>query len=122
MIGGAIAIAVLALPAFWLVTSGSVGLALLGQLIFVIAICTYGGGCYTFFIEVFDTKSRFTSAAFSYNLGYAVLGGTAPFVGTALVNATNVPFSPAFYVIAIAIMTLLAMLITKVPETRGRRA
>ncbi|KAA9393740.1 MHS family MFS transporter [Kocuria coralli] len=119
MIGGALAIAVLAVPSFMLVTSGSVALALCGQLLFVVAICSYGGGCYTFFIEVFDTKSRFTSAAFSYNLGYAILGGTAPFVGTALVNATAVPFSPAFYVIAIALLTLLAMAITRVPETRG---
>ncbi|WP_233615443.1 MFS transporter [Leucobacter chromiisoli] len=121
LIGGAITIAVLAIPSFLLVTSGSVPLAMCGQLLFVLAICFYGGGCYTFFIEVFDTKTRFTSAAFSYNLGYALLGGTAPFVGTALVNATEVPFSPAFYVIGIALLTLVAMAITKVPETRGLR-
>lgn len=119
LVGGAIAIAVLAIPAFSLVTSGSVGLAFLGQLIFVIAICFYGGGCYTFFIEVFDTRNRFTSAAFSYNLGYALLGGTAPFIGTALVDATGVPHSPAFYVIAVAVMTLVVIAATRVPETRG---
>lgn len=119
MIFGALAIAVLAVPAFWLVTSGNVVLALCGQLLFVVAICFYGGGCYTFFIEVFDTRNRFTSAAFSYNLGYALLGGTAPFVGTAMVNATKVPYSPAFYVIGIAFLTLVVMALTKVPETRG---
>lgn len=119
MIGGAITIAVLAVPAFMLVTSGNVGLVLVGQMLFVLAICFYGGGCYTFFIEVFDTRNRFTSAAFSYNLGYALLGGTAPFIGTALVDSTGVPFAPAFYVIAIAILTLVVMWLTKVPETRG---
>jgi MHS family proline/betaine transporter-like MFS transporter len=119
LIGGALAIAVLAIPAFSLVTSGSVGLALVGQLIFVVAICFYGGGCYTFFIEVFDTRNRFTSAAFSYNLGYAILGGTAPFIGTAMVEATSVPHSPAYYVIGVALLTLIVMAITKVPETRG---
>ena len=121
LVWGAVAIAVLAVPAFMLVTSGSVVLALCGQMLFVVAICFYGGGCYTFFIEVFDTKTRFTSAAFSYNLGYAVLGGTAPFVGTAMVNATGVPFSPAFYVIGIAVLTLVVMAVTRVPETRGWR-
>ncbi len=119
MIGGAITIALFAIPAFSLVTSGSVPLALCGQMIFVLAICFYGGGCYTFFIEVFDTRNRFTSAAFSYNLGYALLGGTAPFIGTALVNSTGVPHAPAFYVIAIAVLTLVVMAVTKVPETRG---
>lgn len=119
LICGAIAIAVLAIPAFSLVTSGSVGLALVGQLIFVVAICCYGGGCYTFFIEVFDTRNRFTSAAFSYNLGYAILGGTAPFIGTALVESTAVPYSPAYYVIGVAVLTLIVMAVTRVPETRG---
>lgn len=119
LIGGALAIAVLAIPAFSLVTSGSVGLALVGQLIFVVAICFYGGGCYTFFIEVFDTRNRFTSAAFSYNLGYAILGGTAPFIGTAMVEATSIPHSPAYYVIGVSLLTLIVMAVTRVPETRG---
>ena len=38
-----------------------------------------------------------------------------------LVNATGVAFSPAFYVIGIAVLTLIVMAITKVPETRGWR-
>lgn len=122
MIAGTLALAVLAVPAFMLVTSGSMGLALVGQLIFVVAITIYGGGCYTFFVEVFEPKTRFTSAAFSYNVGYAVLGGTAPFVGTALVDATDVAFSPAFYVIGIALLVLLFLIFGRVPETRGLHA
>lgn len=122
MIAGTITLAVLAVPAFLLVTSGDLWLALLGQLIFVLAMTIYGGGCYTFFVEVFDPKTRFTSAAFSYNLGYALLGGTAPFVGAALVDVTDVPFSPAYYVIAIALLVLLFIFLGRVPETRGRHA
>lgn len=116
---GALAIFVAAIPAFLLVTSGNVMLALAGQLLFVLAITCYGGGCYTFFIEVFDTRTRFTSAAFSYNLGYAIFGGTAPFIGTAIVGSTGVAYAPAFYVMAIAVVTLLVVFGTKVPETRG---
>lgn len=122
MIAGTIALSVLAVPAFMLVTSGSMGLALIGQLIFVLAITIYGGGCYTFFVEVFEPKTRFTSAAFSYNVGYAVLGGTAPFVGTALVDATAVDYSPAFYVIGVALLVLLFLVFGRVPETRGFHA
>lgn len=120
LFAGLAAILVLALPAFLLVTSGNVGLALIGQLIFVVAITIYGGGCYTFFVEVFDTRTRFTSAAFSYNLGYALFGGTAPLIGTALVSATKIPYSPAFYVMGFAVLVLLLMFALRVPETRGR--
>ena len=120
MLAGLAAILVLALPAFLLVTSGNVALALLGQLLFVLAITIYGGGCYTFFIEVFDTRTRFTSAAFSYNLGYALFGGTAPLIGTALVSASTIPYSPAFYVMGFAVLVLVLMFALRIPETRGR--
>src|SRR5699024_12334051 len=81
LIVGAILLAVTSVPAFELVTSGNMPLAFLGQTIFVLALCCYGGGCYTFFCERFSTKTRFTSAAGSYNVSYAVLGGTAPVGG-----------------------------------------
>jgi len=117
---GSLAIAVLSVPSFMLVTSGSLPLALLGQSLFVVALCIYGGGCYTFFVEIFTTRTRFTSAAISYNGAYAIFGGTAPFVGTALVGGTGVPHAPGFYMAAAAVVVLLLVLFTKVPETRGR--
>jgi MHS family proline/betaine transporter-like MFS transporter len=120
LIAGSAAIALLAFPCFMLVTSGSLGLAILGQLLFVVPLCIYGGGCYTFFVEIFTTKTRFTSAAVSYNLGYALFGGTAPFIGTALVNATGISYSPAYWLCGAAIIVFLLLTLTKVPETRGR--
>jgi MFS transporter, MHS family, proline/betaine transporter len=120
LIAGSLAIAVLSVPSFMLVTSGSLPLALLGQSLFVVALCIYGGGCYTFFVEIFTTRTRFTSAAISYNGAYALFGGTAPFIGTALVGGTGVPHAPGFYMAAAAAVVLLLVLFTKVPETRGR--
>ncbi|TFD07031.1 MULTISPECIES: MFS transporter [unclassified Cryobacterium] len=120
LIAGSAAIAVLAIPSFMLVTSGSLPLALLGQMLFVIPLCIYGGGCYTFFVEIFTTRTRFTSAAVSYNLGYAIFGGTAPLVGTALVASSGVSFAPGFYMAGAAAIVLLLVTLTKVPETRGR--
>jgi len=120
LVAGSAAIAVLAIPCFMLVTSGSLPLAFLGQALFVIPLCIYGGGCYTFFVEIFTTKTRFTSAAVSYNVSYAVFGGTAPLIGTALVAATGVPSAPGFYMAAAAIVVFLLVTLTKVPETHGR--
>lgn len=120
MIAGAITLIVVAIPSMMLVTSGEIWLALLGQLLFVVALTVYGGGCYTFFVEIFDSKTRFTSAAFSYNLGYAIFGGTAPIIGTAMVNFTGLPYAPAFYVIFLATIVLGFIFVAHVPETRGR--
>jgi len=104
-----------------LVTSGSLTLAIMGQLLFVIPMCIYGGGCYTFFVEIFTTKTRFTSAAISYNVGYAIFGGSAPFVGTFLVSQTGVSAAPGYYMAAAAVIVFLLLTLTKVPETHPLR-
>lgn len=122
LIVGAAALAVLSIPCFMLVTSGSLALAIIGQLLFVIPMCIYGGGCYTFFVEIFTTKTRFTSAAISYNVGYAIFGGSAPFIGTYLVSQTGVSAAPGYYMAAAAVIVFLLLTLTKVPETHPLRA
>ncbi len=117
LIVGSAAYAILSVPAFLLVTSGSLTLALLGQFIFVVAACIYGGGCYTFFVEIFTTRTRFTSAAVSYNVGYAIFGGTAPFIGTWLVSATGFNASPGVYMAIAAAVVFLVLILTRIPET-----
>ncbi|MGB3483889.1 MAG: MFS transporter [Mycobacterium sp.] len=120
LIAGAAALAVMSIPCFMLVTSGSLALAITGQLLFVIPMCIYGGGCYTFFVEIFTTKTRFTSAAISYNVAYAAFGGTAPFIGTMLVSTTGTSSAPGFYMAAAAVLVGLFLVFTNVPETRHR--
>ncbi len=120
LITGAAALAVLSVPCFMLVTSGSLVLALAGQLLFVLPLCIYGGGCYTFFVEIFTTETRFTSAAVSYNVAYAAFGGTAPFIGTWLVSSTETDSAPGFYMAGAAVLVGLFLVLTKVPETRHR--
>lgn len=120
LIAGSAAIAVLSIPCFMLVTSGSLGLAMVGQLLFVVPLCIYGGGCYTFFVEVFTTATRFTSAAISYNVAYAVFGGTAPFIGTMLVSSTELDAAPGYYMATAAAVVLLLLIFARVPETRRR--
>lgn len=120
LIAGSAALALMAIPCFMLVTSGSLPLAIVGQLLFVVPMCIYGGGCYTFFVEIFTTRTRFTSAAISYNVGYAIFGGSAPFVGTFLVSQTGVSAAPGYYMAAAAVIVFLLLTLTKVPETHRR--
>lgn len=116
LIVGAVAVAVVSVPAFLLVTSGSFGAAVIGQLLLAAALCTYGGGSYTFFVELLPTETRVTGAAISYNVAFALFGGTAPFVGTWLVKASATPLAPGFYLCAVAVLALVVAAF--VPETR----
>ncbi|MFC5834463.1 MFS transporter [Nonomuraea insulae] len=116
LIIGAAAVAVVGLPAFMLVTSGSFGTAVIGQLLLAAALCTYGGGSYTFFVELLPAATRVTGAAISYNVAFALFGGTAPFVGTWLVDITGTAVAPGYYLVVVALAALAVAATT--PETR----
>ena len=65
--------------------------------------------------ELFPTKNRFSGVALGYNIGNAIFGGTAPLVGTALINVTSNSLSPSYYLILASFLMLL--LLIRLPET-----
>lgn len=111
-------LAVLAVPSFLLVTSGNFALALLGQALYVLVACVFGGGAYVFFLELFRTGNRFTTAAIGYNVGFALFGGTAPLIGAALVESTGMAGAPGWYVALVALLVCVLIVVLRVPETR----
>lgn len=96
-------------PTFMLVTSESVPLVLLGQVIFVVLYAAASGPMAALFVELFPTRLRSTGFATSYNVGVAVFGGTAPFVNTALATVTGSTLAPALYLLVGAAVSLLCL-------------
>ncbi|MET8004504.1 MFS transporter [Nonomuraea glycinis] len=117
LIAGAAAVAAVGLPAFMLVAGGSFGSAVIGQVLLAAALAVYGGGSYTFFVELLPAATRVTGAAISYNVTLAVFGGTAPFVGTWLVDLTGEAVAPGYYLVVVALAALVVAATT--PETRA---
>ena len=68
--------------------------------------------------EVFPTRVRYTASAITYNVSFAVFGGTAPFVATYLVASTGNKLAPAIYLTVVAVGALIAAL--SIPETASR--
>lgn len=110
MIFSCVAFIVLGYPFFLLASSGSVGLAILGQLLMMICYAPYAATCASFLTEIIPTRVRYTSMSFGYNVAVAVFGGFAPFISTWLVRATGSSLSPALYLIAAAVITGIAVL------------
>ena len=54
----------------------------------------------------------------SYALAVAIFGGFAPYIATWLIANTGSPMSPAFYVVAAAVISFLTILV--LPETAKR--
>src|SRR4051812_7535772 len=96
----AIASIVLPYPLFvFLVSWSSVGGLVLIQAIATVILTLCTGVVCAVFAEEFPTRVRYTALSVSYGLSVAIFGGFAPFIGTALVSATNDPIAPAYYVV-----------------------
>src|SRR5881227_2212459 len=106
---------VLGYPFFLMASSGSIGMAIIAQLLMVVLYAPYAGTCPSFYTELFPTRVRYTALSVGYNIAVAIFGGFAPFIATFLVHETGSTQAPAFYVIAAAVVTGLILL--KVPET-----
>lgn len=115
---GSVGMLVVAWPAFLLVSTGNLTTAILGMILMAIPLCFYGGGSYTFFVELFPSATRLSGAAISYNIAFALFGGAAPFAGTALVTATGSAISPALLILVAGLLAVGASV--WVPETAGR--
>lgn len=114
LLGSAAALLVLALPCFMLITSGSIGLMIVG-----LTVLGVGAGAYTAvtqptIVELFSTRVRATGHGISYNLSIAVFGGSAPWVLTWLGQATGSNVVGAFYLMLVALIAIPAVL--SVPE------
>jgi len=56
--------------------------------------------------EHFPTKVRMSGLSLGFGLGFAVFGGTTPFIATYLVNQTGNPIAPSMYLIICSLISL----------------
>jgi MHS family proline/betaine transporter-like MFS transporter len=107
----------LTIPAFMLASSATFGAALLGQALLGMNYGFFWGTFGIAVVEMFPARTRVTGATMSFNIGYTLFGGTAPFVGTWLLLNTADKLSPAYYIVAVSALALLAAVTMR--ETAG---
>ncbi|MEV0702260.1 MFS transporter [Saccharopolyspora sp. NPDC050389] len=66
-----------------------------------------------FFAETFATRSRYLGFALPFNVGAVLFGGVAPYVATWLIARTGNPHSPAFFLIGVAVLSLIGVALAK---------
>lgn len=111
-------VALSSVPCFMLISSGSLGSAIAGQTLFVLASSVFAGPVGILYLELFPTRVRFTGAAIGLNAAYVVFSGTAPFVSTWLVEAAGTVLAPSFYTATLALIVFVACI--WMPETSKR--
>jgi MHS family proline/betaine transporter-like MFS transporter len=100
---------ILAYPLFMMASTGSVALAFLAELVFVVLLSVYAGAGPALYAELFPTRVRYTALSVGYNIPVAIFGGFAPFIATGLIGLTGSIVSPALYVMLAAGVTAITM-------------
>jgi len=80
------------------------------QALLGLAIAAYLGPMPALLAELFPVRARSAGLSLSYAIGVAVFGGIAPFVHAWLIIETGDPAAPSFYLVAAAIVSLVALL------------
>lgn len=70
-------------------------------------------------VELFATKRRMFGLTTGYNLQSMIFGGFAPFIAASLIAITGAPLSIAFFIMAAALLSAIAVIIMK--ETAHRK-
>ncbi len=101
-LAAALGFALLSYPLFLLMEKGSFASALVAGSVFSVCSSLFSGCMAATMVELFPTRTRYTGVAIGYNLGQALLGGTAPLVATALIHLSGNVLAPAYYLIGAA--------------------
>lgn len=109
IIGAAIGYIVLAYPLFWMIVEGrAFGFVVLAQVIFAIPTAAIAGTGSSTISELFATKRRGSLVSIGSAISVTVFGGFGALICTLLITSTGIPTAPAFYVIGVAVITLIA--------------
>lgn len=69
----------------------------------------YGGAAPAYLCELLPTRVRYTALSIGFNGAVMIFGGFGPFIATLLVRETGLPVAPGFYVMAAALISLIAL-------------
>ncbi|GAA3581195.1 glycine betaine/L-proline transporter ProP [Amycolatopsis ultiminotia] len=110
MIAGTVALVVLAYPAFLMLGSAHVAVVVSGLCLLGLAFAPHSAVMLAVVAELFPTTVRYTGLSLSLNIPVTLLGGTAPLIATFLISRSENTAAPAFFVMAGAIVSLVAAL------------
>ncbi|MFI9345265.1 MFS transporter [Streptomyces sp. NPDC052773] len=115
---GAVGVALWMFPFFALVDTGSFGSLLLAVTVGLVLHGAMYAPQAAFFSEMFATRMRYSGASIGAQFSSVAAGAPAPLIATALLDATGGSTWIALYVIAAALLTIVAVAVAK--ETRNR--
>lgn len=112
LIGACVGFIVFTVPAFMLLGSMNFWVILLVELVMCLLLTINDGTLASYLTETFPTDVRYSGFALSFNLANAIFGGSASFISFWLIDITGNDIAPAWYMVVIAVVALVAMIFT----------
>ena len=109
IVSGVALTGILAYPLFLWIHTGTFVAALSAGLIFAITVSWVQGPMPAVLAETFPKDIRNTGIGVAYNLVLGLMGGTAPMVCTWLIASTGNDAAPAYYLMVLAVISLIAL-------------
>ncbi|WP_298985443.1 MFS transporter [uncultured Roseibium sp.] len=109
MLIGSGGITIFGLPLFWLIHHHDTYLVVLGQLGLAVILASFFAPLMATMISQFPRSVRVTGYSLGYNIPLAIFGGTAPLVATFLIERSHLQIAPAFYLVAVGILTFIVV-------------
>jgi MHS family proline/betaine transporter-like MFS transporter len=107
----AVATLIAIFPMFaWLAAVPTLQTLLIVQAVMGVLLSGYMGGLPALMSELFPTRVRTTGLSISYSFGVAIFGGFAPFINAGLIDMTGSKLAPSFYLMAAAVISLVALI------------
>jgi metabolite-proton symporter len=109
-LGGAVGLALFALPFFWMIDTGIAPIIWLAIVFGLILHAAMYAPQAAFFSELFGTEVRYSGASVGYQLASPLAGGLAPIIATALLKwSDGRPWPVAVYLVALAAVTIVSV-------------
>lgn len=118
MVTGCVGFILFSYPAMMVMAQGDMLSAVLAMLLLGAFIAAFDGACSAAMAELFPTSVRYGGLSIAYNFSVAFFGGITPWFSAYLITRTGDSFSPAYYVMGAALITLITVLRAK--ETAGK--
>ncbi|MCG8374438.1 MAG: MFS transporter, partial [Balneolales bacterium] len=120
LITGSVLMGLSAFPLIWLMHHDEFWMILTGQSLFAIILAIFMSSMPAFMSELFPARIRASATSISYNIPFAIFGGTAPMVAVWIISITGNPNSIAGYLLVVSFLAFFVALTIK--ETRGTAA
>ena len=112
---GAVGAAVWAFAFFPLLSTGSTLVIVFATVVALVTHAAMYGPQAAFIAELFSTELRYSGASMGYQIAGVLGGAVAPIISIALVEAYGTPYAVSVYVLAMIVITLVALAFA--PET-----